>query len=79
MNNLVILRIVFILGIFQGLMALVILLSCRCMTGFPFGAKLMKNTSFRKFFKYHCYFWWPFWVSVAAHIALAAKLVGFPF
>ena len=73
MNTIVTLRIIFSLGIFQGLMAIVIFLSCRCVNGFRLGSKLMKYSAFRRFFKYHTFFWWPFWISVVAHVVLAIK------
>jgi len=73
------LKVIFALGLFQGLVAIVILLSCRCFSGFPLGAKLMKNPAYRKFFKYHCYLWWPFFASVVVHMILAIRWAGFPF
>jgi hypothetical protein len=79
MHSIVALRLVFILGIFQSLVALGILVSCRCVSGFKSAAWLTKTTAFRKFFKYHCYYWWAFWVSVAVHVFLAINLTGNPF
>ncbi len=79
MNSIVTLRIVFILGIFQTLVALAIFLSCRCVSGFKPAARLTRGTAFRKFFRYHCYYWWLFWISVAAHVFLAVGLTGNPF
>jgi hypothetical protein len=78
-NSIVTLRMVFILGIFQCLVALAILLSCRCVSGFKPAARLTKSAAFRRFFKYHCYYWWLFWISVAVHVFLALGINGNPF
>jgi hypothetical protein len=79
MTAIVQLRIIFVLGILQGITAILILLSCRCFGGISLGAKLLKYPVFRKFYKYHCYLWWPFWISVVVHVVLAINLMGFPF
>jgi hypothetical protein len=79
MNSITTLRIVLILGVFQGIVALAIFLSCRCFNGFKPVARVTKSPAFRKFFKYHCYFWWLFLVSVAVHVFLAISLTGNPF
>ena len=79
MSSSVVLRLVAGLGIFQGLVGILIVSSCRCTGGTPFGARLLKIRAFKKFYRYHCYLWWPFWISVALHAVLAVYLTGFPF
>jgi hypothetical protein len=32
-----------------------------------------------KFYSYHCYFWWGFFISVIVHTVLAFYLYRFPF
>ena len=79
MDQVTTLRVIFILGVFQAVVGSLILLSCRCFGGFSLGARFMKNPTFRGFYKYHCWLWWPFWVSVVAHVILAIGLTGWPF
>jgi hypothetical protein len=78
-NPVLTLRLVLILGVFQTLVALAIFLSCRCVSGFKPASRLTRSVAFRKFFKYHCYYWWLFWISVAVHVLLAISITGNPF
>lgn len=72
-------QLVFILGIVNLVLALLLFFSCRCVNQFSFGITLMKKPSFQKFFKFHCYIWWIFFVSIITHAVLAIGYFGIPF
>jgi len=63
-------KLVFVLGITNMVFGLLVLFSCRCMLG-TFVKKLYNYNWYRKFYKYHCYYWWIFFVSVFLHSFLA--------
>jgi hypothetical protein len=72
-------RVIFVLGLVNVTTGLSIFLSCRCIPSSRIGSKLMKYAAYKRFFKYHCYIWWPFWTSVVVHAIFAFMFVGFPF
>lgn len=72
-------RIFFVLAFINLLGALLVLLSCRCITGVPYGPRLLARPWFRGFYRYHCYIWWVFWLSVVGHAVLALFFAGVPF
>ena len=73
-------RIIFILGISNLLLGLLVLFTCRCIPGLKnIGPGLMQNPIYKSLFKYHCYLWWFFWTSVIVHAVFAIGLVGIPF
>jgi hypothetical protein len=73
-------RIIFIFGIANVLLGLLVLLTCRCTPGIgSIGAALMRNPFYKRFYRYHCYLWWLFWGSVVVHAVFAIGLVGIPF
>jgi hypothetical protein len=72
-------RLIFVLGIINLVAGILIVLSCRCMTGARVTGKLMKYTAYQRFFRYHCYIWWIFWASVVIHAIFAIGLLGNPF
>ena len=71
-------RLAFIMGITNGILALLLFFSCRCPVT-NFGKKWMASGSFQKFYKFHCYFWWIFLASVVIHIVFSIGLYGIPF
>jgi len=79
MNTIIAIRIMFVLGIVNLLTGLSIFFSCRCLPGSRFGKRLMKYNWYQKFFKWHCYIWWIFWISVVIHAILAIIYIGWPF
>jgi len=65
-------KIVLILGITNIVFGLLVLFSCRCMMG-TFIKKFFDYNWYKKFYKYHCYYWWIFFASVFMHALLALK------
>ncbi|MFH1032636.1 MAG: hypothetical protein V1767_08770 [Chloroflexota bacterium] len=77
MNTLII-RLIFILGIINLATGILIFFSCRCLPGWKLGKSLMKNQTYQRFFKYHCYIWAVFWPSLIIHATLALIALGWP-
>lgn len=69
-------KIVFILGITNIIGLILVGLSCRCLLGSK--PKLSSNRIYMKFFKYHCYYWEFFIVSVLIHSIVAILMYGVP-
>ena len=72
-------RLIFILGIINLVTAVLVLLTCRCVPGLRITGNLMQYATYRRFFKYHCYYWWVFWLSVVVHAIFAIGFMGLPF
>lgn len=72
-------RILFILGIVNAITGLLIFFSCRCLPGSRLGKGWMKYKWYQKFFKWHCYIWWAFWISVIIHAVFGIIYIGWPF
>jgi hypothetical protein len=70
--------VIFILGIFNVVIGLLILLSCRCIPGLKLTDGLMRYPAYKCFYKYHCYLWWVFWPSVLVHAIFAIAFFGIP-
>lgn len=71
-------RIIFVLGVVNLITGVMILFTCRCIAGARIVGKLMAYPHYQRFFSYHCYIWWAFWVSVIVHAILAILLSGIP-
>jgi hypothetical protein len=71
-------KVTFILGITNLVSGILILLSCRCVGGARIGGRLMKYSAYKQLFKYHCYVWWVFWISVMIHAVFALSFFGIP-
>ena len=78
MDTLAALRILFILGIVNLVTGLLIFFSCRCLPVSRIGKGLMKYKWYQRYFKWHCYIWWIFWISVVAHAIIAIIYIGWP-
>ncbi len=73
-------RVIFVLGITNLVMGLMVALSCRCIPGLRIlRGKLMQYRAYQRFYSYHCYYWWVFWASVVVHAIFALGRVGVPF
>jgi hypothetical protein len=70
--------VVFILGIINLVTGVLIFFSCRCLPGSGIGKRLMKYKWYQKYFKWHCYIWWIFWISVAVHAIIGLVYIGWP-
>ena len=78
MSTLIAIRIIFILGIINLAAGALVFLSCRCLPGAPIGKMLMKYRWYQRYYKWHCYIWWVFWVSVAIHAVFGLVYIGWP-
>jgi hypothetical protein len=72
-------RLVFILGFVNLVIGFLLIFSCRIVPAFKPTRKLMQNSFYKKFYKYHAYLWWIFWVSIIVHAIFAINLMGVPF
>jgi len=72
-------QIMFLLGIVNILSMLAVFFSCRCLVGHKFVQAMMQKNWYRKFYSWHCMFWWIFFASVLAHTLLAFSVFGWPF
>jgi len=72
-------RIVFILGIINLVSGLFVFFTCRCLPGWKIGEKLMQKPCYQKIFKWHCFVWWVFWISVIVHAVFAIGFYSIPF
>jgi len=72
-------RIIFIAALINIITILLIYLSCRCLPTSRIGKNWMKNATYKNFYKYHCYLWWIFVISVIIHIVFAIARLGVPF
>ncbi len=76
-------RIVFIFGIINLVSGALIFLSCRCTPGsritMRITGNLMQYAVYKRFFGYHCYFWWVLVTSVIVHAIFAFTIIGIPF
>jgi hypothetical protein len=72
-------RLVFVLGIINLVSGIFVLLTCRCIPALRVTGKIMQNRFFSWIYKYHCFTWWVFWVSVIVHAVFALALYGNPF
>lgn len=73
------LQIIFLAGIANVLFLILIFFSCRCLAGPKITTWLFKYDWFKKVYKYHCYYWWGFLVSILIHTFMAFYIFGWPF
>jgi len=71
-------RLIFVLGILNFILIILISLSCRCFAVSRIGSKLMSHRQYQRFFVKHCYLWYIFWLSVVIHAFLAIMFMGWP-
>jgi hypothetical protein len=69
--------IIFVAGILNLVFLLMVYFSCRCIMPIKMFNKLSKKDWFKKFYRYHCYYWWAFFISVIVHTVLAFYLYVF--
>jgi hypothetical protein len=79
LSPVILLRVVFITGLINIIAVLLILFSCRCVNMWKITSGLSKYPRFKRFFKWHCYWWYVFLPSVVIHIVFAWLLLGIPF
>lgn len=78
LDTLIAIRIIFILGIVNLILGLLIFFSCRCLPGSKIGTKLMQYRLYQRYYKYHCHIWKVFWLSVIIHALFAIIFIGWP-
>ena len=71
-------KLIYVFGYINLISIILVLLSCRCLLTKNFHF-LNKYSWFTKLYKYHCYFWWIFIVSVLLHTFFAFNTFGNPF
>lgn len=76
-------RILFILGILNGVLMLLVYFTCRCTPGARIFNRamggLMKHRWYQRIYGLHCYLWPLLWASVIVHAVFAFGSIGFPF
>lgn len=78
MDPLLATKIIFVLGITNLSSGILIFFSCRCLGGSAIGGRLMKYAFYQRYYRFHCYIWWVFWISVMAHATLAIIFLRAP-
>lgn len=71
-------QIIFILGLVNLVSLLLVFFSCRCLMGKKITMFLWRSNLFKKFYRYHGYYWWIFFISVFFHSVLAIVVYGIP-
>jgi hypothetical protein len=72
-------RIIFLFSILNIILGVLVFFSCRCLPGFKFAHGIMQNKRYLSFYKFHCWLWLIFLISVTIHAVFAINLMGFPF
>jgi len=78
LNFILLQQIIFILGLINIISLFLVFFSCRCLMGKKITEFLWRSDWYKKFYKYHGYFWWIFFVSVIFHSVLALVVYGIP-
>ena len=56
-------------------LGLLVFFTCRCLPGFKFARGLMQNKNYSAFYKFHCYLWLFFLISVMIHAFFAINFL----
>jgi len=72
-------KVIYVLAIISLVSGILIFFSCRCLPGSRIASNWMKNERYKRFYKFHCYFWWILLVSVIIHGVFAIGFLGNPF
>ena len=72
-------RVIYVLGILNLVSGLLVFFSCRCLPGSKLAHGWMQKRGYQRFYRYHCYYWWIFWISVIVHAVFGLALLGNPF
>lgn len=68
-------KIAYVLGWTNIIGLILVLFSCRCIMNLK-AEKLSRSKIYTKFYKYHCYYWWFFIISVLVHAIVAISAYG---
>jgi len=69
-------KLTFYLGISNLVGLFLVFLSCRCLMKSSWIAKLQKYDWYNAFYKWHCAYWWFFFISVLLHALIAVFTYG---
>lgn len=78
-HSLLAVRLLFVFSLLNIILGITVFFSCRCLPGFKFAQGIMKNKIYLSFYKFHCWIWLMFLISVMIHAILAINIIGFPF
>jgi len=78
-NPLLAAKLVFVLGWTNLVGLAMVFLTCRCFIRPKLFAKLVNYNWYKKLYQTHCWWWYLFFGSVAAHALLALGVYGNPF
>ncbi len=67
--------IIFIFAVGNIVLGLLVFFTCRCLPGFKFARGLMQNSNYLNFYKFHCYLWLIFLISVMIHAVFAINFM----
>jgi len=67
--------IILIFAVCNIVLGLLVFFTCRCLPGFKFARGLMQNKNYAAFYKFHCYLWLLFLVSVMVHAVFAINFI----
>ena len=72
-------RVIFVTGLTNLFFGLLLLFSCRWVPLNRLTKRLQKLPFYQRYYRFHNYLWWLFWISVVIHVPFAIGYVGFPF
>ncbi|MFA5078761.1 MAG: hypothetical protein WC541_04675 [Dehalococcoidia bacterium] len=67
--------IILVFAVCNIVLGLLVFFSCRCLPGFKFARGLMQNKNYINFYKFHCYLWLFFLISVMIHAVFAINFI----
>jgi len=67
--------IILIFAVCNILLGLLVFFTCRCLPGFKFARSLMQNNNYLNWYKFHCYLWLLFLISVMIHAIFAINFM----
>ncbi|MDD5398586.1 MAG: hypothetical protein PHU70_05830 [Dehalococcoidia bacterium] len=67
--------IILILAVSNIVLGLLVFFSCRCLPGSRLARGLMQNQGYLTFYKFHCYLWLLFLISVMIHAVFAINFM----
>jgi hypothetical protein len=71
-------KLLYVLGITNIIGVVLVFVSCRCILGVRVANKIIKYSWGKAVYKYHCWYWWFFIISVILHTTLAFVYFGNP-
>jgi hypothetical protein len=72
-------KIIFIFAITNLILGVLVFFTCRCFPGINITKPFLHNHIYMRFYKFHCYLWLFFVISVLVHAVFALGFMGIPF